>query len=140
MTSSLAASEADLVRLAAIVTAERADLPTHGLPPSLLSDLREQIPCDVVQFQGLDSGRQDNWFVQAVPDDHGQEPPGDLDRAHWQHYWDSEPCSYPDRSGDLRSVVRIADFYSDRQWRSNGRYCDVYRPSSGPSPTVSREP
>ena len=45
-------SEADLCRLAAIVTAEREDLPEQGLPPSLLSDLMEQIHCDAITFQG----------------------------------------------------------------------------------------
>ena len=40
----------------------------------------------------------------------------DLDPAHWEHYWDCKPCSYPDRTGDLRSVLKIADFYSARQW------------------------
>ena len=29
---------------------------------------------------------------------------------------------YPDRTGDLRSVVKIADFYSARQWHSTGMY------------------
>lgn len=71
---------------------------------------------------------RDEWFVQAVPEDGDDGPPdGDLGQAHWQHYWDCEPCSYPDRSGDLRRVVKIADFYSDRQWRSTGMYSDVYR-------------
>jgi hypothetical protein len=32
------------------------------------------------------------------------------DRAHWEHYWDSQPCSYPDSSGDVRTVIKIADF------------------------------
>ncbi len=47
---------------------------------------------------------------------------------HWRHYWDCQPCSYPDRTGDLRSVIKIADFYSARQWHSTGMYCDLYRP------------
>ena len=47
-----------------------------------------------------------------------------MDQAHWQHYWESGPCSYPDRTGDLRSVVKIADFYSVRQWHSTGMYTD----------------
>lgn len=34
----------------------------------------------------------------------------------------------PDLTGDLRSVVKIADFYSARQWHSTGMYCDLYRP------------
>jgi DNA-binding CsgD family transcriptional regulator len=48
--------------------------------------------------------------------------------VHWQHYWDCPPCSYPDRTGDLGSIVKITDFYSARQWRSTGMYTDVYRP------------
>jgi DNA-binding CsgD family transcriptional regulator len=122
------ASEADLVRLAAIVTAERDDQPAQGLPTSLLSDLMEVIPCDYVQFQGFDSTRQGDWFVQGFGDDDDGGPADDLDKAHWLHYWDCAPCSYPDRTGDLRSVLTIRDFYSDRQWRSTGMYADVYRP------------
>jgi DNA-binding CsgD family transcriptional regulator len=52
----------------------------------------------------------------------------DLDPVHWGHYWDCQPCSYPDRTGDLRSIITIADFYSARQWHSVGTYCDIYRP------------
>ena len=128
----MTASEADLCRLAAIVTAEREDPPAQGLPPSLLSDLMGQIRCDAVSFYGHDSGRQDYWFFQGLPDDEEPDPDPDLDQAleqaHWQHYWDCLTCSYPDRTGDLRSVVTIADFYSARQWRSSGMYADIYRP------------
>jgi DNA-binding CsgD family transcriptional regulator len=129
MSSLITASESDLCGLAAIVTADRDDLPPHGLPLSLLRDLMGQIRCDFVQFQGFDSGRRDNWFIQGFPDEGDEgESDADLDQAHWQHYWDSAPCSYPDRTGDLRSVLKIADFYSDRQWHSTGMYADVYRP------------
>ena len=124
-------SEAELCRLAAIVTAEREDLPEQGLPPSLLSDLMEHIRCDAITFQGMDSRQQEYWFLQGFPED-DEEPDPELARtlgqAHWQHYWDTLNCSYPDRTGDLRSVVRISDFYSARQWRSTGMYTDVYRP------------
>jgi DNA-binding CsgD family transcriptional regulator len=129
MSSLMTASESDLCGLAAIVTADRDDLPPHGLPLSLLRDLMGQIRCDFVQFQGFDSGRRDNWFIQGFPDEGDEgESDADLDQAHWRHYWDSAPCSYPDRTGDLRSVLKIADFYSDRQWHSTGMYADVYRP------------
>ena len=50
---------------------------------------------------------------------------------HWQQYWDCQPCSYPDRTGDLCSIVKITDFYSARQWHSTGMYTDVYRPQGG---------
>ena len=130
MSSPLTASEADICRLAAIVTAEREDLPAHGLPPSLLADLVGQIRCDAVTFQGFDSARQDFWFSQGLPEDDGidDELAEAVIQALWQHYWDSAVCSYPDRTGDLRSVVTIADFYSARQWRSTGMYADNCRP------------
>ena len=47
---------------------------------------------------------------------------------HYEHYWDCQPCSYPDRSGDLRSIIKISDFYSARQWHSTGMYSDIYQP------------
>ena len=34
----------------------------------------------------------------------------------------------PRRTGDLRSIITIADFYSARQWHSTGMYADYYRP------------
>jgi hypothetical protein len=68
-------SEAELCRLAAIVTAEREDLPEQGLPPSLLSDLMEQIRCDAITFQGMDSRQQENWFLQGFPEDDDEPDP-----------------------------------------------------------------
>ena len=50
------------------------------------------------------------------------------DRAHWLHYWDCRSCSYPERTGDLRSIVKISDFYSARQWHTTGMYSDIDRP------------
>jgi hypothetical protein len=36
--------------------------------------------------------------------------------------------SAPDRTGDLRTVLTIGDFYSARQWHSTGMFADIYRP------------
>jgi DNA-binding CsgD family transcriptional regulator len=122
------ASDQDLRALAGLVSEDRADLPDgEGLPPSLLADLMSQIRCDVISFEGFDSARQETWFLQAIPD-RGGTVAEDMDPVHWQHYWHCQPCSYPDRTGDLRSIVKIADFYSARQWHSIGTYCDIYRP------------
>jgi DNA-binding CsgD family transcriptional regulator len=46
----------------------------------------------------------------------------------WEQYWDCQACSYPDRTGDRRSVVTVADFYSARRWHSTGMYRDVMQP------------
>ena len=136
------ASEQDLRALAAIVTEHRSDVPAgDGLPPSLLNDLMGQIRCDGLLFQGFDPRRQVNWFKQGIPapaddataddttaDNAAATSLDDMDKASWEHHWDCEPCSYPDRTGDLRSVLKIADFYSARQWHSTGMYSDIYRP------------
>ncbi len=52
----------------------------------------------------------------------------DHDALYRQTYWNCQPCSYPNGTGDLRSIVEPADFYSSRQWHSTGMYCDMYRP------------
>jgi DNA-binding CsgD family transcriptional regulator len=121
------ASDQDLRALAAIVSQDRPDLPDReGLPPSLLADLMGQIRCDAVSLVGFDSSRQARWFAQdfppADPYDRG------LDRVYWQHYRASQFCSYPGRTGDLRSIIKLSDFYSARQWHSTGMYTDRCRP------------
>ncbi len=133
------AGEHHLRSLAAIVNEERDDLPEEGVPLSLLSDLKNQILCDYVLFQGYDTRRNSYWFAQQVPRDKpseqestGEEPPraptARLELPFWEHYWDCKPCSYPDRTGDLRNIVQVTDFYSVREFHSTGMYCDVYRP------------
>jgi DNA-binding CsgD family transcriptional regulator len=128
MSTPVRASDRDLRALAAIVSQDRPDLPDgEGLPLSLLADLKDQIRCDRVLFNGFDSVRQADRFAQAFPaaDTSGSE---DLYRAYWKHYRACQFCSYPDRTGDLRSVVKPSDFYSARQWHSSGMYTDCTRP------------
>ena len=129
MVAPVTVSENDLRTLLGIVSDGRADLPAEGgLPLSLLADLMTQIRCDTVSFEGLDSTARTEWFWQGIPgwddDDANAEA---LDQAHWEHYWDCQPCSYADRSGDLRRITKISDFYSGRQWHSIGMYCDFFR-------------
>ena len=90
------ASDRDLRALAAIVSENRLDLPDgEGLPPSLLADLMSQIRCDVIGFVGFDSGRQETWSGQLMPD--GNEDCGFEGEApvHWQHYWHCQPLQLP---------------------------------------------
>jgi DNA-binding CsgD family transcriptional regulator len=133
MSTSFEAREHDLRSLAAIVNQERDDLSEKGVPLSLLSDLKDQIPCDYVLFQGYDTRRNSYWFAQQVPED-DEDPDSAIDLdfpefpTFWEHFWECKPCSYPDHSGDLRSIVQETDFYSVREYRSTGMYCDVMRP------------
>jgi DNA-binding CsgD family transcriptional regulator len=119
-------SERDLRALLRIVTGDRDDDPAGGLPWSLLADLHDQIGCDTLSFFGLDSQRQVGWFGQSLPAGTGEDD-DDNDRAFWAHYWDCQPCSYPDRTGDLRSVTKISDFCTARQWHATGMHSDYLR-------------
>ncbi len=110
-------------------------MPPGGLPLSLLSDLKEQIPCDFLLCHGYDTALQQYWFAQQIPLDGDGEGNGEpdeideeMDRVFWQQYWDSQVCNYPDRSGDRRSIVKVRDFYSVRQWHATGMYREVMRP------------
>jgi DNA-binding CsgD family transcriptional regulator len=127
MTAPLTPSERDLHRLAGIVTERRDDIPAEGVPLSLLSDLVEYIRCECVSLERFDSRDGSGRVLSEFP---APEEPWERDAGpvHWQHYWTCQPCSYPDRTGDLAAVIKIPDFYSARQWHSTGMYADVFRP------------
>jgi DNA-binding CsgD family transcriptional regulator len=128
MTAPARVSDRDLRALAGIVSEDRPDVPAdEGLPPSLLADLMSQIRCDVIAFGGFDSSRRQAWSTQFMPDG-GEVVVADADPVNWEYYWHCQPCSYPDRTSDLRSIVKIADFYSARQWHSIGTRCGINRP------------
>jgi DNA-binding CsgD family transcriptional regulator len=120
-------SEKDLRTLLGMFGDGHADLPEAGLPLSLLRDLMTVVRCDMLSWQSHDSGRRVIWFEQTVPFEAG-DGENDDDPAFWEHYWASLPCSYPERTGDLRSVTKVSDFYSARQWHSTGMYRDCHRP------------
>jgi len=128
MTSPVTVSERDLRTLLGIVSDHRSDLPPTGLPPSLLTDLRDQIRCDELQFLGQDTPRQSEWFSQVLTADGDvtEDDPGDYP-LYWEIYWDSI-CAYSDRTGDVRSVTTVSDFYSARQWHSTAMYSELFRP------------
>jgi DNA-binding CsgD family transcriptional regulator len=125
MRGQVTASGRDLRALAGIVTDDRGEPPAEGVAPSLFGDLLGLIRCDCLVFGGTDSSRQADWFQQVVPVE-AEDPEYDVS-SFWQHYW-SSPCSYPERTGDVRSLVRISDFYSARQWHSTGMYQDCCKP------------
>jgi DNA-binding CsgD family transcriptional regulator len=128
MTAPVVPTERDLSALVGIISEDRPDVPAaEGLPPSLLADLMDQIRCDVIAFGGFDSGQQETWAVQSLRDG-DKVVVADTAPVNWAHYWHCQPCSYPDRTGDLRSIVKIADFYSARQWHSIGTRCGINRP------------
>ena len=130
MTAPVTVRGRDLRALAGIVSEDRPDLPDGGgLPESLLADLIGQIRCDGMWLAGIDSSQRAFWLSQEIPPTvHDEDLYAAVDQAFWTHYWDSRFCSYPDRTPDLRSVIKITDFYSARQWHSTAMYADHDRP------------
>jgi len=124
------ASDQDLRALAAIVSQDRPDLPGGEglLPPSLLADLMGQIRCDGISLERYDSRRQVHRWLQGDDENDDAGVSEDWHRVFWTHYSDCLLCSYPVRTGDLRGVVKVSDFYSTRQWHSTGMYIDCIRP------------
>jgi DNA-binding CsgD family transcriptional regulator len=49
----------------------------------------------------------------------------DESATHGRHWIDF--VGYPDRSGDLRSVTKVSDFYSARQWHSTVAHTEAFR-------------
>jgi DNA-binding CsgD family transcriptional regulator len=130
MVARLSPNEQDVRALAAVVSEIRSDLPVSGLPGSLLADLKDQIPCDFVLCQGYDTTLQRYWFVQQIPQGSDGEDDSGLDFApeFREAFWNCQFCSYPDRTGDLKSIIKVGDFYSAREWRSSGMFQEVMRP------------
>jgi DNA-binding CsgD family transcriptional regulator len=126
VTAPVTVSECDLRALLGLISDDRSDLPSEGLPLSLLADLRDQVGCELLSFYGLDTDRQVTWFHQDFPAhcDDGKV----YEQAFWAHYWDFAPSSYADRSGDLRTVTKTSDFYSARQLHQTGFYSDYIHP------------
>ena len=128
MSTPIRASDRDLHALAAMVTEDRPDLPDgEGLPPSLLADLMAQIRCDSLSLDSWDSPRQTVWFSQEIPSGDARIGFEGQDEVYWANHRDCQPCSYTARTGDLRSVITVSDFYSARQWHNTGMYTDFYR-------------
>jgi DNA-binding CsgD family transcriptional regulator len=120
--------DADLRRLLSVIEASRLDGAAEGLPAAALECARALVPCDWISFIEFDTAQQRGYLDQTLPyGDYGQS-----DRAFpgqfWRHYWDCEPCCYPERSGDLLSVTTISDFYTRRQFRNTGMYGDYLGP------------
>ena len=78
-------------------------------------------PADLGELWLDDSEPQAVWLNQALPDCPMQCEADDHASAAEQD-WECAACTYPDRTGDLRSVIRLSDFYSTRQLHSTGMY------------------
>jgi DNA-binding CsgD family transcriptional regulator len=112
----------DLRGVLQVIEAARSTDAAEGLPTAVLERTRTLVASDMVSFVEFDPERQVSFFNQSLPDDID----GPAEEAFWRHYWDTVSCSYPDRSGDDRSVTTLSDFYTQRQWHNTGMYADYF--------------
>jgi DNA-binding CsgD family transcriptional regulator len=97
------------------------------LPSATLDGLRSLLGCASVSMGVIDSANQTVGPWQDLPIDPSEGDP-ELLAVFYRHYWDCVPCVYPDRTGDLDSVIRISDFYSARQFRDTGMWSEYFAP------------
>jgi DNA-binding CsgD family transcriptional regulator len=123
------AADRDLRAMRCLVldAATDAGEPELLLPSATLDGLRSLLDCASVSVGVIDSTRRTVSPWQDLPVDPSEGDP-DLLAVFFRHYWDCEPCVYPDRTGDLDSVVQISDFYSARQYRSTGMWAEYFAP------------
>jgi DNA-binding CsgD family transcriptional regulator len=126
MTAPVTVSEKDLRTLLGIIRDHRTDLPPAGLPESLLTDLTSQVRCDNISMfnVGYTVAHEPGWFMQEIPAVNYRD--ADEEATDWWH-WPEFSC-YPTRTGDLRSVRKVSDFYSARQWHSTRPHTDFFGP------------
>ena len=121
---------ADIESLIQVVDDAHHDDPGPGLPWALLEGLQRLVPCDLeISYQHHEYGRSRSLFMQGVaPDGERYGPdaptPEDPDDGFWRYWWNGW-CSWPQRTGDLRSVVHTRDFFATEQQRLADPVCEL---------------
>ncbi len=114
--------QGDIDALLRLIEDARHDDPGEAFPWELLQGLRRLIPCDYqIIYNNLDFREHRVVLSQYLDEEDRpgldwQEAPDPEDEPFWDYFWESH-CSYPQRTGDLRSVIQTADFHptaSDR--------------------------
>jgi len=117
--------EGDVELLLQVIADGRNDDPGQKMPWALLEGLQTLIPCDLgVSYKHHDYVNCQPLVVQVAtgeglhegPDYVGEAVPDGSDEAFW-HLWWSSICSYPQRSGDLVSVIHTGDFFPTERER-----------------------
>lgn len=116
--------ERDVERLFRVLEDGRRDDPAEAMPWALLHGLQQLIPCDLaVSYEHHVPAARLTPLIQAVSLDGGREVqrigPDPPDDPFWRH-WPESMCSWPQRTGDLRSVIHTGDFLpTDRARRAD---------------------
>jgi DNA-binding CsgD family transcriptional regulator len=125
--------EGDAALMLQVVEEGRWDDTAEPVPRTLLEGLQRLIPCDEhVSFQHHDYRRRATLLIQGADEDgahytlEGAALAGDDVGAEifWEYFWEDN-CSYPQRTGDLRTVINSADFFPTERARLANPYREV---------------
>jgi hypothetical protein len=105
--------EGDADLLLALVQDARRDDTGNAVPWVLLEGLQRLIPCEWVSFQHHDYGHAQTLLIQGVDEDGVRETvdaddPRCRGEQFWSNWW-TDPCSWPQRTGNLRHVLLSSD-------------------------------
>jgi DNA-binding CsgD family transcriptional regulator len=121
-------SDEDLRKMTDLLSSAATPVGPHGgLPDAVLVDVAGLIGCDFACFTDTDPACETSYLDQTF-DGWVVETEGlirDTDEPFWRHYWASDACSYPTRTGDARSVTLLSDFYSQHEWHATPMYTEV---------------
>ena len=114
--------ERDLRALTAVIEDGLRDDAGQAMPWAVLDRLRQLIPCDMVRFEEFDLQGHEQLTMQCVSDPRERlirfgEPP-DGDPQFWVLRGGFLPYNYWARTGDLSSVLRWSDFYTQSELRN----------------------
>jgi DNA-binding CsgD family transcriptional regulator len=123
MTTPISVGATDLHRMLRIVNAPDCGEDGVGLPWSTLHELKALIRCTVIEFGSFDAGQEVYFFDQGLDQPDYQD---ELDPVFWTYY--PMYCSYPERTGDYRSVIQTSDFRSLAEHRRTPIYLEYCKP------------
>ncbi len=121
--TSRSVSDADVHRIFQLVEDSYSDPSDQALPPVALERAFDLVACDINSFVDFDPYLRETYEFLGYPVDSTDESADD-DEAFWRHYWDTPSCYWPSRSGNVRTITTISDFYSQREFRDSGMYTD----------------
>jgi DNA-binding CsgD family transcriptional regulator len=129
----------DLDLLRRMIDPDRPCATDDGVAQSLLEDVAELVGCDDVTLQVMDHRRQYIHVQSTSVEDEDEDP--ELLGLFWRDFWDSDACSYPQRTGSV-DVTRLSDFRRGAARDSRSEYLQavgVQHEMLVPLPVVSAE-
>jgi DNA-binding CsgD family transcriptional regulator len=124
-----ALSERDLRALFGVIEAGRRGEPTEGIPWEALDGLASLVACDAVSLSEFDAAHGKNIVFQSHEAgdrvlEIGEDPHDPAE--FWTYVNQFAPCTYPHRTGDLASVVRWSDFYTNAELHNSPLFVEFY--------------